>query len=101
MTAPTSFPPVVFMPPDEHAHAHDVHATPPGPSQTTSPPSSYSHPSSPRDTARHGLLPIPLPSNNKSQISFAFADVTAGNQPPGHFDSLPPDIATADISIAR
>ncbi|KIJ64268.1 hypothetical protein HYDPIDRAFT_112248 [Hydnomerulius pinastri MD-312] len=46
----------------------------------------------------HVLLPIPAPSLNRSQSSFAFshAIVTSENE----WGALPPEVATADISIA-
>ncbi|KAI0052399.1 ras GEF [Auriscalpium vulgare] len=48
----------------------------------------------------HLRLPIPTPSANKSQSSFAFVDVSE-DDPSGDFDDLPPEVASADISIAR
>ncbi|TFY78533.1 hypothetical protein EWM64_g5480 [Hericium alpestre] len=47
----------------------------------------------------HLRLPIPTPSANRSQSSFAFADVN-GDDTSGDFDDLPPEVASADISIA-
>jgi GDP/GTP exchange factor required for growth at low temperature len=64
---------------------------------------SPSHPtnpsSSPLSTSGHLRLPIPNPSANLSQTSFAFSGVSE-NEGSVDFD-LPPEIASADISIAR
>ena len=45
------------------------------------------------------LLPIPTPSLNKSQSSVVFSHTIVS--PGGDWSSLPPEVATADISIAR
>lgn len=51
------------------------------------------------DTPPHLILPIPTPSLNKSQSSVVFSHtiVTSDDE----WSSLPPEVATADISIAR
>ena len=56
-------------------------------------------PVSQEPTVNHIRLPIPTPSTNRSQSSFAFADVTDDGG--GDFDDLPPEVASADISMAR
>ncbi len=49
-------------------------------------------------TSSHLRLPIPTPSANLSQTSFAFS----GSEDEGSFHlDLPPEIGSADISIAR
>ncbi|KAI0030459.1 hypothetical protein K488DRAFT_26430, partial [Vararia minispora EC-137] len=45
-------------------------------------------------------LPIPTPSANHSQTSITFVDVQDTADPNGDFDGLPPEVASADISIA-
>ncbi|KAF9235907.1 hypothetical protein BU15DRAFT_89388 [Melanogaster broomeanus] len=69
-------------------------------SETTTLVSSSTHQSTPpSDTSpAHVLLPIPTPSLNNSQSSFAFshAIVTSDDE----WGALPPEVATADISIA-
>jgi len=75
----------------------------------TSRPSSFTPDSSPSDptnpssappsNSSHLRLPIPTPSANLSQTSFAFSGVS-GDEGGVDFD-LPPEIASADISIAR
>ncbi|KAI0313469.1 hypothetical protein OF83DRAFT_1141131 [Amylostereum chailletii] len=47
----------------------------------------------------HLRLPIPTPSANHSQASFAFVDVTE-EEAGGDFGDLPTEVAEADISIA-
>jgi hypothetical protein len=50
----------------------------------------------------HLLRPIPTPSVNASQASFSFSDATGSSSDGGAlFDPLSPEIASADISIAR
>lgn len=56
-------------------------------------------PVSQEPTVNHIRLPIPTPSTNRSQSSFAFADVADDGG--GDFDDLPPEVASADISMAR
>ncbi|THH14380.1 hypothetical protein EW146_g5939 [Bondarzewia mesenterica] len=46
----------------------------------------------------HIRLPIPNPSTNRSQSSFAFVDISDDGG--GDFDNLPPEVASADISMA-
>ncbi|KAF9221832.1 ras GEF [Gyrodon lividus] len=69
-------------------------------SETTSITSSSTpqSPPPPDTSPTHVLLPIPAASLNRSQSSFAFshAIVTAENE----WGALPPEVATADISIA-
>lgn len=48
----------------------------------------------------HLRLPIPTPSANLSQTSFTFVDVTEGESGVD-FEDLPPEVTSADISIAR
>ena len=47
------------------------------------------------------LLPIPTPSGNRSQASFAYSDFSKSDSEGPSLSSLPPEIASADISIAR
>ena len=55
--------------------------------------------SAPPSNSSHLRLPIPTPSANLSQTSFAFTGVSEDE---GGVDfDLPPEIASADISIAR
>jgi len=48
----------------------------------------------------HLRLPIPTPSANFSQTSFTFVDVTEDGSGVD-FEDLPPEVTSADISIAR
>lgn len=48
----------------------------------------------------HLRLPIPTPSANLSQTSFTFVDVTEDGRGID-FEDLPPEVTSADISIAR
>jgi hypothetical protein len=48
----------------------------------------------------HLRLPIPTPSANLSQTSFTFVDVTEDGGGVD-FEDLPPEVTSADISIAR
>ena len=68
---------------------------------TQSSSSSASRPSSllPSDTPPHLILPIPTPSLNKSQSSVVFSHALVTSE--DDWSSLPPEVATADISIAR
>jgi hypothetical protein len=63
------------------------------------------HSSSPASSDPHSgqlLRPIPTPSVNASQASFSFSDTNGGgNDGSALFDPLSPEIASADISIAR
>ena len=62
--------------------------------------SDSTNPTSVLSTNTHLRLPIPIPSANLSQTSFTFVNVnedTSGVD----FDDLPPEVASADISIAR
>ena len=45
------------------------------------------------------LLPVPTPANNVSTSSFAMSEVDAEDKE-AWFESLPPDVANADISIS-
>lgn len=51
------------------------------------------------DTPPHLILPIPTPSLNKSQSSVVFSHTILTSE--DDWGSLPPEVATADISIAR
>jgi Gdp/GTP exchange factor required for growth at low temperatures len=48
----------------------------------------------------HLRLPIPTPSANLSQTSFTFVDVSEDGSGVD-FEDLPPEVTSADISIAR
>ena len=48
----------------------------------------------------HLRLPIPTPSANLSQTSFTFVDLTEDGRGVD-FEDLPPEVSSADISIAR
>ncbi|KAF7297266.1 hypothetical protein MIND_00959800 [Mycena indigotica] len=79
-------------------------ASPPGLSTTPDEPpylsssSSITSPASSVDShSSRVLLPIPTPSLNGSQASFTFSDVDLDGNP---LEPLPPEIATADLSIA-
>ena len=48
----------------------------------------------------HLRLPIPTPSANLSQTCFTFVDVTEDGRGVD-FEDLPPEVTSADISIAR
>ncbi len=48
----------------------------------------------------HLRLPVPTPSANLSQTCFTFVDVTEDGSGVD-FEDLPPEVASADISIAR
>ena len=62
-------------------------------------PSDPANPSSAPSNSGHLRLPIPTPSATHSQTSFAFSGVSEDK---GGVDfDLPPEIASADISIAR
>ncbi|KAK0457166.1 uncharacterized protein EV420DRAFT_1749027 [Desarmillaria tabescens] len=60
-------------------------------------PSSSAAQSPTSSTSSSQLLPIPTPSTNVSQASFVYPDSSDEGM---SLDPLPPDIATADISIA-
>ena len=55
-------------------------------------------------TGSRFLLPLPTPSSNASQTSFALSEVSVGGEdgdPDGHgFPALSPEILSADISIS-
>jgi hypothetical protein len=51
-------------------------------------------------SAVHLRLPVPIPSANLSQTSFTFVDLRE-DQSGVDFDNLPPEVTSADISIAR
>lgn len=79
-------------------HVLSTHDTQPAfPSSGQPSPSISSNDSS----ASQFLLPIPPPSVNKSQASFAYSDVSISDAGGHSFGALPPEIASADISIAR
>ena len=81
---------------------------PPGPSTSSSSllPSECStsadpsKPTSALPTNAHLRLPIPTPSANLSQTSFTFVNVNEDGSGVD-FDDLPPEVTSADISIAR
>lgn len=101
----SSGPEATVLPPTASASSpldHPTTETIMEPSETTTQStSSASRPPSlpPSDTPSHLMLPIPTPSLNKSQSSVLFSHsiVTAEDD----WSSLPPEVATADISIAR
>jgi hypothetical protein len=78
-----------------HTSPASTHDTQPAPSSLqASIPSNDS-------SASQFLLPIPAPFANKSQASFTYSDLSKSD-PEGHsLGALPPEIASADISIAR
>lgn len=61
-------------------------------------PSSSAAQSPTSSTSSSQLLPIPTPSTNVSQASFSYPESSDEGT---ILDPLPPDIAAADISIAR
>ena len=81
---------------------------PPGPSASSfsllpSESSTSTDPSKPTSALpadAHLRLPIPTPSANLSQTSFTFVNVTEDGSGVD-FDDLPPEVTSADISIAR
>lgn len=96
-TAPASLSDLVIIVPDGTPPALPVE----NPSATSLNLSSQS-PASTDAQSGHLLRPIPTPSVNASQASFSFSDATAGDNDGGAlFDPLSPEIASADISIAR
>ncbi|KAA1474168.1 ras GEF [Dentipellis sp. KUC8613] len=96
-TSSVSTPVVSSMPPPGLRSSY----TPSDASSTgrASPDSSPTLLSPQESNSSHLRLPIPTPSANRSQSSFAFADVNS-EETTGDFDDLPPEIASADISIA-
>jgi hypothetical protein len=52
-------------------------------------------------SASQFLLPIPTPSTNRSQASFAYSDFSKSDPEGPALGTLPPEIASADIAIAR
>lgn len=52
----------------------------------------------PTASSPHLILPIPTPSLNKSQSSVVFSHTVVTSE--DGWSSLPPEVATADISIA-
>jgi len=62
--------------------------------------SDSTNPTSVLSTNTHLRLPIPIPSANLSQTSFTFVNVNEDTNGVD-FDDLPPEVASADISIAR
>jgi hypothetical protein len=78
-------------------------ASPPRPSSLL--PSESTASESPKPAAvlpsnAHLRLPIPTPSANLSQTSFTFVDVSEDGRGVD-FEDLPPEVTSADISIAR
>ncbi|KAF7977887.1 hypothetical protein HWV62_2432 [Athelia sp. TMB] len=69
--------------------------------QLTAPPLQSSISSSSTDSGRSPfLLPIPTPTANSSQASFVYSDALNTDSEQTELGDLPPEIATADISIA-
>jgi hypothetical protein len=68
------------------------------PSGSTS--SESTRPTSVLPGSAHLRLPIPTPSANLSQTSFTFVDVSEDGSGVD-FNDLPPEVTSADISIAR
>jgi len=52
-------------------------------------------------SASQFLLPIPTPSANRSQASFTYSDFSKSDPEGPPLGVLPPEIASADIAIAR
>ncbi|EIM84381.1 ras GEF [Stereum hirsutum FP-91666 SS1] len=52
-----------------------------------------------QESPSHLRLPIPTPTSNRSQSSFAFMELS-GEEDAGEFGDLPPEMAAADISLA-
>jgi hypothetical protein len=78
-------------------------ASPPRPSSllpTGSTASESTKPAAVLPSTAHLRLPIPTPSANLSQTSFTFVDVTEDGSGID-FEDLPPEVTSADISIAR
>lgn len=78
-------------------------ASPPRPSSllpTGSTASESTKPAAVLPSTAHLRLPIPTPSANLSQTSFTFVDVTEDGSGVD-FEDLPPEVTSADISIAR
>jgi hypothetical protein len=78
-------------------------ASPPRPSSllpSGSTSSESTKPAAVLPSAAHLRLPIPTLSANLSQTSFTFIDVTEGGSGVD-FEDLPPEVNSADISIAR
>ena len=78
-------------------------ASPPRPSSllpSESTASELTKPAAVLPSTAHLRLPIPTPSANLSQTSFSFVDVTEGGSGID-FEDLPPEVTSADISIAR
>ena len=65
----------------------------------TSPGASSPANASANHSASRILLPLPTPSSNASQTSFALSEVSVGGED-GAMDVLPPEILSADISIS-
>jgi hypothetical protein len=78
-------------------------ASPPGPSSllpSGSTASESTKPAAVLPSTTHLRLPIPTPSANLSQTSFTFVDVSEDGSGVD-FGDLPPEVTSADISIAR
>lgn len=78
-------------------------ASPPSPSSllpSGSTASDSAKPAAVLPSTAHLRLPIPTPSANLSQTSFSFVDVTEDGSGID-FEDLPPEVTSADISIAR
>jgi hypothetical protein len=81
-----------------HSPSSPPHPSSLMPSDNTS--SDSTKPTSPLPTNANLRLPIPKPSANLSQTSFTFVNVSEDDSGVD-FDDLPPEVASADISIAR
>lgn len=111
------------MPHPDVNHEGETHSTTPSASHTTAPstaatfamhemqraasppPQSLLSQTSPSSSnfsnTSQFLLPIPTPSVNKSQASFVYPDSIESDSESSSIGALPPEIASADISIAR
>lgn len=91
-TSLVSTPVLTHLPPSP---AHPSFLLPSGSTSSESP-----KPTSVLTSNAHLRLPIPVPSANLSQTSFTFVDAS-DDRSGVDFDDLPPEVASADISIAR
>ncbi|KAF8836237.1 ras GEF [Paxillus ammoniavirescens] len=99
-TTPVTVPPYSPDPSVPPSLDHPAATSVPRSSETTSM-TSFSPPQSPPPSGTslpHVLLPIPAASLNKSQSSLAFSHAIVTDE--NKWATLPPEVATADISIA-
>jgi hypothetical protein len=85
-TSHVSTPVLTHLPASPSCPSFDSTSTPPIESSSSNP--------------VHLRLPVPIPSANLSQTSFIFVDLRE-DKSGVDFDNLPPEVASADISIAR